>query len=62
KTSSYYGGRFSHISSFSVTEDGGVQVRTSLPMENLPLLLDIPIVPADQVELDHPLGTGPYML
>ena len=62
KASSYYGGRFSHISSFSVTEDGGVQVKTSIPMENLPLLLDIPIVPAEQVEADIPLGSGPYML
>lgn len=62
KANPYYGGRFSHISSFSVTEDGGVQVRTSVPMENLPLLLDIPIVPAAQVELDNPVGTGPYML
>lgn len=62
KASAYYGGRFTHISSFSVTEDGGVQVKTSTPMENLPLLLDIPIVPAEQVEADIPLGTGPYML
>ncbi len=62
KASAYYGGRFTHISSFSVTEDGGVQVRTSIPMENLPLLLDIPIVPAEQVEADIPLGSGPYML
>ncbi len=62
KASAYYSGRFTHISSFSVTEDGGVQVRTSIPMENLPLLLDIPIVPALQVEEDYPLGSGPYML
>ena len=62
KASSYYGGRFTYISSFSVTEDGGVQVRTSIPVENLPLLLDIPIVPALQVESDNPLGSGPYML
>lgn len=62
KASAYYGGRFGYISSFSATEDGGVQVRTSIPMENLPLLLDIPIVPAEQVESDNPLGSGPYML
>ncbi len=62
KASAYYGGRFSHISSFTVTEDRGVQVRTSVPMENLPLLLDIPIVKATEVELDNPLGSGPYML
>ncbi len=62
KFSTYYGGRFTHISSVSVTEDGGVQVRTSTPMENLPLLLDIPIVKAAQVAEDRPLGTGPYML
>ena len=31
-------------------------------VENLPLLLDIPIVPAMQVSSDRPLGTGPYAL
>ena len=62
KSQAYYNGRFTYISSFSVTEDGGVQVRTSIPMENLPLRLDIPVVPADQVDADLPLGSGPYML
>lgn len=62
KSGLYYGGRFTYISSFSVTEDGGVQVKTSVPMENLPLLLDIPIVPAEQVDEELPLGSGPYML
>ena len=62
KSSSYYNGRFTHISSFAITEDGGLQMRTAIPMENLPLLLDIPIVPAAQVEADNPMGSGPYML
>lgn len=62
KASAYYGGRFTYIAQLAVTEDGGVHIRTSVPMENLPLLLDIPIVPAAQVAEDLPLGSGPYML
>ena len=44
------------------TEDGGVKVKTKVPMENLPLLLDIPIIKATQLMENHPLGTGPYYL
>lgn len=62
RTGDYYGGRFTHITDISVTEDGGVQVRLDTPYENLPLLLDIPIVKAEEVDAVSPLGTGPYML
>lgn len=62
KESDYYGGRFSHISQISLTEDGGVVVVTDTPMENLPLILDIPILRQDQLTLDTPMGTGPYFL
>ncbi len=60
KDSVYYSGRFRYISGISVAEDGAVTVRTRIPMENLPQLLDIPIVRSDQVQENRPLGTGPY--
>ena len=62
QNSDFYGGRFLHIASFAKTEDGAIVIKCSTPVENLPLLLDIPIVPAMQVSADRPLGTGPYAL
>ncbi len=62
KESTYYKGRFLHITSISLSEDGGVKVVTDTSMENLPLLLDIPIIPADQLDSSLPSGTGPYVL
>ena len=57
-----YRGRLTNVQSISVTEDGGVKIELSTPYENLPLLLDIPIVKASQVDSDYPIGTGPYAL
>ena len=62
KTSTYYSGRFTHITDISLTEDDGVQIKLDTAYENLPLLLDIPIVKAEEVDAASPLGTGPYML
>ena len=62
RESDYYKGRFLHITEIVPTTDGGVTIHLDTPYENLPLILDIPIVKADQVALDRPLGTGPYML
>ena len=62
KESKVYGGRFFHITTIQLSEDGGVQVSTDTPYENLPLLLDIPIIPANQLESTRPAGTGPYLL
>lgn len=62
KSSDYYSGRFTHIKSIALQEDGGVQIRLNIPFENLPLLLDIPIVKQSDVTLDTPMGTGPYYL
>ena len=59
--SDYYGGRFQHIAAMSVTEDGGLLIQTDTAFENLPILLDIPIIKATQLEEDLPLGTGPYI-
>ncbi len=61
KAGAYYKGRFQHIS--SIQADGeNVVIKLSTAYENLPLLLDIPIVKASEVEAASPLGTGPYMI
>lgn len=62
KASSYYGGRFTHIMEISASENGGITFYLSTPYENLPLLLDIPILKASELEAERPLGTGPYVL
>lgn len=62
KESRIYKGRFLHITDISLTEDNGVKVQLDTPMENLPLLLDIPIIPEADLESDRPAGTGPYIL
>jgi len=60
--SDYYGGRFGHIKRISEVEDNRVEITTDTPMDNLPMLLDIPIVKYGQSESDMPQGTGPYIL
>ena len=62
KASPVYSGRFTHIAAMELSGDGGVTVTMDTACESLPLLLDIPILRKDQVELDRPLGTGPYVL
>ena len=62
RESDYYSGRFQHIKDISVTGDGAIQIKMGIEFENLPILLDIPIVKASQVQADRPLGTGPYYL
>lgn len=58
----YYKGRFTHVVDVVLTEDGkGVIFQLDTPYENLPLLLDIPIVKENEVEAELPLGTGPYV-
>lgn len=58
----YYKGRFYHVVDVLLTEDGtGVVFQLDTPYENLPLLLDIPIVKENEVEAELPLGTGPYV-
>lgn len=59
RTSPWYGGRLQHISTIQVFGDA-VVLELSTPMTDLPLLLDIPIVKASQVDAPRPLGTGPY--
>lgn len=61
KESDYYKGRFTHISTMEISGDALV-ITLDTPMEDLPLLLDVPILKADQLKLEQPLGTGPYIL
>ena len=61
--SAYYSGRMLHIKSVSLSEDqNAVVIRTDTEMRNLPVLLDIPIVPSAQVAELFPIGSGPYVL
>ncbi len=62
KASKYYSGRFTHIIKYEQTDDGGIAVYLRLSMEDFPILLDFPIVKASEVEVDKPLGSGPYLL
>lgn len=62
RESNFYKGRFLHITEIAALSNNSVAVSLDTPFENLPLLLDIPIVKADQVALDRPVGTGPYAL
>ena len=62
KESTVYGGRFTHITQVILSEDSGITITLDTPYEDLPLLLDIPIVKQDQVAASQPLGSGPYVL
>ena len=61
KAGGYYAGRFTHITGITATADA-VVITLDTPMSDLPMLLDIPIVPANQVDADNPIGTGPYVI
>ena len=60
KSSAYYSGRMLHITAIELPGDGTVVLRTDTEMKNLPILLDIPIVPANAVAEAFPMGSGPY--
>jgi len=62
RSSTYYGGRFQHIDTVSAGDDGSVVITVDTPMENLPILLDIPILKATETASVRPLGTGAYYL
>lgn len=61
RESAWYAGRLQHVTSVSAYGEA-VVVELSTAMEDLPILLDIPIVKASQIGADSPLGTGPYRL
>ena len=53
-----YRNRFYHFSDISVNEAGALVVQLDTAFENLPILMDIPIIKASEVDLDRPLGAG----
>jgi len=57
-----YSGRFRHVEEILLSGDGGVIFKLETSYENFPLLLDVPIVKAADVNADRPLGSGPYFL
>ena len=59
--SDYYKGRFTHVEDISITGKG-IAFELKVPMEDLTLLLDIPIVKDGQTDANQPLGTGAYVL
>jgi peptide/nickel transport system substrate-binding protein len=61
KAGNYYSGRFGHITDITATAEA-VVITLDTPMSDLPLLLDIPIVKASEVNAASPLGTGPYVM
>ena len=61
KNSKYYSGRFTHLIKTEINEDGSISFYLRTAMEDFLTLLDIPVVKAEQVEAEHPLGTGPYI-
>lgn len=62
KESGYYSGRFTHVTEIALSEDGGITFKLDTPYENLPQLLDIPILKESEVAVEQPLGSGPYVL
>lgn len=60
RESSVYKGRFTHLREITILEDGGIQFWMDTPYENLPILLDVPIVKASQIDARTPVGSGPY--
>ena len=62
KSSNYYSGRMFHITGISLSGEDKILIRTDTEMNDLPILLDIPVVPAGQVTESFPLGSGPYTL
>lgn len=61
RKSDYYGSRFSKVASFSARDDRTLEINLNRAYENLPLLLDVPIVKAGTETSDRPIGTGPYV-
>ena len=62
KDSDFYKGRFLHVTEITMSADGGVTLQLDTPCENLPVLLDVPIVKFSDTGANLPLGTGPYVL
>ena len=62
KDSDYYGGRLRYVNKIGSNDNGDVVITLKQAYENLPLLLDIPIIKKSQVKKDDPVGSGPYVM
>ena len=62
RNSSVYQARFRCINSIEAKGDYSFVVRLNYTNENLPMLLDLPVVKAATLEYPSPIGTGPYAL
>lgn len=60
-SSKVYRGRFLHVDEITLN-GSGITFSLDAAYENFPILLDLPILKAEEVELDRPMGTGPYFL
>ena len=59
--SPWYGGRLQQVQTIAAYGNA-VVIELGTPMDNLPILLDIPVVKASQVAISNPVGSGPYRL
>lgn len=59
--SAWYSGRLQHVKSVSSYGEA-VVVELNSAMQNFPILLDIPVLKAEEVGSERPLGSGPYRL
>ena len=62
KESTVYSGRFKHVKEIVAPDNTAVVITLDTAYENLPILLDVPILKQNQLQLDRPIGTGPYVL
>ena len=59
--SDYYGSRFSKVASITAEAEDKLIINLTTAYEDLPLLLDVPIVKSGTQTSPRPLGTGPYI-
>lgn len=62
RQSPIYQARLSHISYYTVNDDGTFSVFLDTPYENFALMLDVPIVKASTVDSQTPTGSGSYCM
>ena len=61
KKSKVYRSRFSHVKTVELSENGGIVFTLDTAMDSLPMLLDFPILKAEEADATLPLGSGPYV-
>lgn len=60
RDSEYYGSRFAKVAAFTALDDVNLEISLYYAYEDLPLILDVPVVKAGTENEDRPLGSGPY--